>query len=171
MLINWIAFFKNYLDLEPFCPGARPFLWCLRTSFFLLPLRRMVFVPKENHMNLGTNNWEIPVGALRASWSKVRACPPAATILSLALVVNLKAQMVSFGTVRSLSSLVTVETVTMILFAFTSLFFSLLFLRFLTILERETGHLLLRLWLSLLSKILLNLESVLLAKKVYNCNS
>jgi len=59
----------------------------------------------------------IPVGHFKASWSNVRHFPPAAKILCLAFSVNLKAQTVSLGTWRSLTSLVTVQTQTAIWFS------------------------------------------------------
>lgn len=56
-----------------------------------------------------------PVGARRASWSRVRASPPAATIRSRAEVENLRAATVSLGISGSRSSSRTVPTMTTVL--------------------------------------------------------
>lgn len=54
-----------------------------------------------------------PVGARRASWSKVKASPPAFKIRSFAEVVKRRAAMVSFGISNNRTSSVTVPTLTM----------------------------------------------------------
>lgn len=53
-----------------------------------------------------------PVGARRASWSKVKASPPALNMRSFAEVVKRRAAMVSFGISNSRTSSVTVPTLT-----------------------------------------------------------
>lgn len=55
-----------------------------------------------------------PVGARRASWSKVKASPPAFKIRSFAEVVNRRAAMVNFGIPDDRTSSVTVPTFTII---------------------------------------------------------
>ena len=55
---------------------------------------------------------DVPVGALRTSWSRVRHYPPALMILALAVSVNLRAATVILGRSRSLISSVTVPTTT-----------------------------------------------------------
>lgn len=54
-----------------------------------------------------------PVGARRASWSKVKASPPAFKMRSFAEVVKRRAAMVNFGISNSRMSSVTVPTLTM----------------------------------------------------------
>jgi len=54
-----------------------------------------------------------PVGARRASWSKVRASPPACMMRSFAELVKRRAAMVSFGISDNRTSSVTVPTLTM----------------------------------------------------------
>merc|ERR1711998_23733 len=93
-----------------------------------------------------------------ASWSKVIHLPPAATILSLAAVVNLRAHTVIFGTVTNLSSFKTFPTTTNVLALFSSV------LATFTNLETDIGYLVVPLWFNLLWTIWLNLLSVLLAK-------
>ena len=53
-----------------------------------------------------------PVGARRASWSKVKASPPACMMRSFAEVVKRRAAMVSFGMSNNRTSSVTVPTLT-----------------------------------------------------------
>ena len=53
-----------------------------------------------------------PVGARRASWSKVKVSPPAFKIRSFAEVVKRRAAMVNFGTLNNRTSSVTVPTLT-----------------------------------------------------------
>jgi hypothetical protein len=54
-----------------------------------------------------------PVGARRASWSKVNASPPAFKIRSFAEVVKRRAAMVNLGISSNRTSSVTVPTLTM----------------------------------------------------------
>jgi len=54
-----------------------------------------------------------PVGARRASWSKVKASPPAFKMRSFAEVVKRRAAIVSFGISNNRTSSVTVPTLTM----------------------------------------------------------
>lgn len=54
-----------------------------------------------------------PIGARRASWSRVKASPPAFKIRSFAEVVKRRAAMVNFGISNNRTSSVTVPTVTM----------------------------------------------------------
>jgi len=79
----------------------------------------------------------LPVGALRASWSNVRASPPAAVMRALAVAVNRRAATLSLGTVKRRLSSVTVPITTIVLL----LDFSEVFA---TILEIETGGRLIR---------------------------
>jgi hypothetical protein len=73
---------------------------CLTASRVdLLPRSKMVFEP---------------TGARRASWSKVKASPPAFKIRSFAEVVKRRAAMDSFGISNNRTSSVTVPTFTMI---------------------------------------------------------
>merc|ERR1711997_514225 len=102
----------------------------------------------------------LPVGALRASWSKVIISPPALRILSRAFSVTRRAQRVILGTSKILRSLVTVPTQTASLLVLPS------FLRFLTRRARDSGGRLILLMKSLLRMILLNLASVLLARNL-----
>jgi hypothetical protein len=83
------------------------------------------------------NSVLLPVGALRANWSKVNTSPPLARIRARAVAVNRRAAMFSFGTVRRRLSSVTVPTMTMVLL----LDFSDVLA---TILERDTGGRLMR---------------------------
>merc|ERR1712223_1062035 len=118
---------------------------CLTASRALRgPCRRMVF---------------FPVGALRASWSKVMISPPAFKILSRAFS---GAQRVILGTSKILMSLVTVPTTTAIFSALPAFFM------FLTSLEMKSGGRLILLIKSLLRMILLNLASDLLARNLYS---
>jgi len=78
--------------------------------------------------------------------------------------VNLKAQTLSFGTLSNLTSLVTVAATTNIL----SLFFSYNPLTIFVNLEMLIGYLVVLEPFNLFRIILLNLESVLLAKNLYN---
>merc|ERR1719348_2322170 len=102
----------------------------------------------------------LPVGALRANWSKVMISPPAFRILSRAFSVTRRAQRVILGTSKILRSLVTVPTQTASLLPFPSFF------KFLTRRARESGGRLILLMKSLLRMILLNLASVLLARNL-----
>merc|ERR1719210_1806519 len=102
----------------------------------------------------------LPVGALKASWSKVIISPPAFKILSRAFSVTLRAQMVIFGISKILMSLVMVPTTTAILSAFPAFFM----LRTRRAMER--GGRLILLMNSLLRMILLNLASDLLARNL-----
>ena len=74
---------------------------CLTASReFLFPLNKMVFEP---------------VGARRASWSRVKTSPPALRIRSLAEAVKRRAATVSLGTSKRRTSSVMVPTTTMTL--------------------------------------------------------
>merc|ERR1719385_73550 len=119
---------------------------CLTASRALRgPCRRMVF---------------FPVGALRASWSKVMISPPAFKILSRAFSVTLRAQTVILGISKILVSLVMVPTQTTVLSAFPGFFM----LRTRRAMER--GGRLILLMKSLFRMILLNLASDLLARNL-----
>jgi hypothetical protein len=79
--------------------GDGPAPKCLTASRLLrLPRRRMVFVP---------------VGARRASWSRVRTSPPAAKMRAFAVAVKRSAAIESLGNVSRRMSSVTVPTTTM----------------------------------------------------------
>ena len=54
-----------------------------------------------------------PVGARRASWSKVKASPPAFKMRSFAEAVKRRAAIVNFGMTNNRTSSVTVPTLTM----------------------------------------------------------
>merc|ERR1719239_440693 len=98
----------------------------------------------------------LPVGALRASWSKVIISPPALRILSRAFSVTCRAQTVILGTSKILRSLVMVPTQTTILSALP------VCLTFLTTLAMDRGGRLIFDIKSLFRMILLNLASVCL---------
>ena len=73
-----------------------------------------------------------PVGARRASWSRVRVSPPAFSILALAVVVKRRAATDSLGTVRRRLSSVTDPMTTTVFPLWDSVTFE-------AIRERETG--------------------------------
>jgi hypothetical protein len=112
---------------------------CLTASLaFFGPLRRRVL---------------LPVGALRANWSKVKTSPPAAMMRARAVAVKRRAATLSFGTFNKRLSSVTVPMMTMVLlFDFSDVFA--------TIREIETGGRLMRDIKSLRSTTLLKDESV-----------
>jgi hypothetical protein len=88
----------------------------------------------------------------------VRTLPPALRILALAVSVNLRAATVILGRSKSLTSSVTVPTMTTVLSFFSP--------RCLTSLDKEIGGLLTLDEINLLNTVLLNAESVLLAKNL-----
>jgi len=79
--------------VDPGKPGAGP--KCLFASLSLVPLNNVTYSP---------------FGLFNASSSKVMHWPPAASILFLALSVNLNAHTLTFGQVKSLTSSVTEPT-------------------------------------------------------------
>lgn len=100
----------------------------------------------------------LPVGALRANWSRVKTSPPAARIRARAVAVNRRAATVSLGTVKRRLSSVTVPTTTMILlFDFSDVLA--------TMRETETGGLLMRDMKSRRRMTLLKDDSVRRARK------
>jgi hypothetical protein len=79
----------------------------------------------------------LPVGDLKANWSRVKTSPPAARIRARAVAVKRRAATLSLGTVKRRLSSVTVPIMTMVLlFDFSEVLA--------TILERDTGGLLIR---------------------------
>lgn len=100
----------------------------------------------------------LPVGARRTSWSRVRHLPPALIILALAVSVNLRAATVSLGTSRSLMSSVTVPTTTTMRSVWVP--------RCLTRRERDRGGLLTLEAMSLLTTVFAKVEPVLLARNL-----
>lgn len=93
---------------------------CLTASrVFLFPLNKTVFEP---------------VGARRASWSRVKTSPPALRIRSLAEAVKRRAAMVSLGISKIRTSSVMVPTITMTLESRSVTFEVSFMMR-----ERETG--------------------------------
>jgi len=85
--------YNYYFVVEPGRPGAGP--KCRLASLSLVPLNNVTYSP---------------FGLFNASSSKVRHCPPAVTILLLALSVKRNAHTLTFGQVNSLMSSVTVPT-------------------------------------------------------------
>jgi hypothetical protein len=79
--------------VDPGTPGAGP--KCLFASLSLVPLNNVTYSP---------------FGLFNASSSQVIHCPPAVTILLLAVSVNFKAHTLTFGTTKSLVSSVTDPT-------------------------------------------------------------
>ena len=136
---------------DPFWPGYKP--KCLLAYLSLVPLIKRTFYP---------------FGAIWANWSQVKHSPFAFWILSLAWVVNLRAQTLSpSGTFRSLVSLVTDPTMAKILelnLVFPYGTARLSCVKCFEILEIEIGYLFNLDWFSLLWTVVLNLDSVLLAK-------
>lgn len=106
-----------------------------------------------------------PVGARIASSSSVRHSPPALVILARAVVVNRKAAMDNFGTLMSRLSSVTVPTMATVRSAFDASLGSVICR---AMLEMDTGGLFILDMKSLRRMTLLNLESVLRARKRYN---
>jgi len=106
----------------------------------------------------------LPVGALKANWSKVKTSPPAARMRALAVAVKRRAATLSLGTVRRRLSSVTVPITTMVLLLDFSEVFE-------TILEMETGGLLIRDMKRRRRTTLLKEESVRRAKKRYSFTS
>ena len=91
--IEKMSIYKN-VEQRAYIPIPK----CLTASLvFLFPLSKIVL---------------LPVGARRASWSRVIASPPEVRILSLAALVNLSAATESLGTSRRRISSVTVPTMT-----------------------------------------------------------
>ena len=80
--------------VDPGTPGAGP--KCLLANLSLVPLNNVTYSP---------------FGLFNANSSQVIHCPPAATILFLALSVNLKAHTRTLGQVNSLISSVIEPTV------------------------------------------------------------
>lgn len=72
------------------------------------------FQASRDFLNARSKTVFEPVGALRASWSRVNASPPALMMRSLADCVNRRAAIESFGIVFRRMSSVTVPTWTMI---------------------------------------------------------
>lgn len=96
--IMW-AFVFDFL-----APGAGP-KWRYASRHLVGPLKNIVLRP---------------VGASRASWSKVKQRPPAFKIRARAVRVNLNAQTVILGTLKRRTSSVTVDTTTRIFFSLSS---------------------------------------------------
>ena len=103
-----------------------------------------------------------PVGERRASWSKVRASPPALRMRARAPAVKCSAATRSLGTSNKRVSSVTVPTTTPMVPSF-------LLARLTASLEVETGGRLTRLMHRRWSTSLLNLEFVRRARKRYSC--
>lgn len=117
-----------------------------------------------------------PEGLLIASWSKVVTSPPAARILVLALSVTLKAQTLSLGNSPSLTSSVIVPTrakmvscpLQLINLYLVSPSVTFFLWTYLASLEREIGALWILELFNLFKTNLLNLDSVLLDRNLYN---
>lgn len=104
-----------------------------------------------------------PVGARIANSSSVRHSPPAFVILARAVVVNRSAAIVSFGTLMSLLSSVTVPTIATVRSAFVASLGSVICR---VMLEIETGGRLIFDMNNLRRMTLLNFESVLRARNL-----
>ena len=100
----------------------------------------------------------VPVGAFMINSSIVRQEPPALTILARAVSVKRRAAISSLGSSKSLMSSVTVPTTTAVL--------PVLSPRCLTILERDTGGLMVLEATNLLRMVLQKLDSVLLERNL-----
>ena len=105
--------------------------------------------------------WIVPVGAFRINSSMVMQTPPADVILARAASVKRRAATSSLGSSKILMSSVTVPTTTTVL--------PVLLPRCLTILERETGGLMVLEATNLLRMVLQKLESVLLERNLKSC--
>ena len=105
--------------------------------------------------------WIVPVGAFRINSSMVMQTPPAYVILARAASVKRRAATSSLGSSKILMSSVTVPTTTTVL--------PVLLPRCLTILERETGGLMVLDATNLLRMVLQKLESVLLERNLKSC--
>ena len=105
--------------------------------------------------------WIVPVGAFRINSSMVMQTPPAYVILARAASVKRRAATSSLGSSKILMSSVTVPTTTTVL--------PVLLPRCLTILERETGGLMVLEATNLLRMVLQKLESVLLERNLKSC--
>ena len=132
---------SSYFACPRIVPLAAP--KCLSASLLLCPL---------------SNTVSLPVGHLRASWSKVMQVPPAFKIFLLASSENERAQTVIFGNSKSLSSSRTFATTTAMLSGCFFIFFAMF--------DSDIGYLLTLLWFNLLKIVLLKWLSVLLARKV-----
>ena len=142
---NFLPLLITYgLAVEPGVPGAAPkCLYCFLAVLF--PLTKVT---------------PYPSGFYWASWSKVKTVPPAAKILSLAVSLNFKAQIVKVGISTCLGSSRTLPTTTQILDSFP--------LVYLTMCLRDKGGLEFLLIPNRLAMTALNLEFVLRAKNLYS---
>jgi len=149
----FIAYYFLLLSLSAFLP-----LLILHNGL-AVPLGVPGAFPKWVYRFLGplSNTQLAPVGSFLAIASNVMHSPPDINILSRASLVNLSAQILSFGISSKVVSLVTVEMVTTVFPSFPFVFW--------IICRSEIGGLLVLESRSLLSMVLGNGEVILLARK------
>jgi len=94
--------------------NLRPFDWVNGFLCLCGPMPKCFTDSREVLLPLNKTVFE-PVGALKASWSKVKASPPALRMRSFAAVVKRRAAIVSLGISVIRISSVTVPTCTIIL--------------------------------------------------------